>query len=204
MNSIVSLGRRRLVNGFLLHREVIPYRGFSIATAQTDEGQKIQQYFQSQFLGPDEASISEINSACFQRVSQDKVKKLLPEIQFKDNGSSGDNSSNYWMIRDSSKTLCHLLDHSRQFLSPSIETVERKAPSNALPPIDIPRFSNGKEWSVAQPRYYRYGKDLTKTTESSDSSALNSSIIESEFNENFPDKIVITGNRIHLESPDRH
>ena len=160
----------------------------------------------------------------FQEVSLTDIDKYLPEglshgveEVLNTNNNSNSNSKSYWMIRESSKLLCRLVDEVQSKLLPTsteptnnIEIVHRRN-------VHIPLLTDREEWSGSVLQVSRYGNPLvnaTKKTLQGESNYVHiskqgdcavdaclSRIYEEVAAENkkrgtsvgFPDKILLTG-----------
>lgn len=134
-------------------------------------------------------------------ISQDDITKFFPE------GMAGDAKAEFecsqrssWMIRDTSKLLCRLLDEFRPSTGKSISNKQ-----TVQTPINVPELTDRPEWDKAQIRVLRYGAELPRAAPYTEVGLRITdgpgSVVDTYMNQvkdgryPYPNKIMLTGAR---------
>jgi len=201
----------------------------SSSSSQQTEGvmlQKLhQEYFSTETSTPSSSSSSspslvsnvnlyDIRSGSYTKIAENEqeLKKYFPE------GLAGElqdemnfTKQKQWMIRDSTKLLCRLIEEVEPKLknstaSSSSSSSSGKKGSNAIglhSVITLDRLTNRSEWEASKLQISRYGKDIANNVTDSKSgdfvkskgehSFIDTVVKDLEKNGGIPDKIMLTG-----------
>lgn len=128
----------------------------------SEDGAMLKSFTTSHFSSEGIPSIYDLRSGAYQRLSQDELTKFLPE------GVAGETAAefaftkqNAWMIRDTTKVLCRLIEEvegrlTKPFSHPS--TGHQAQGLHSV--IDMPRLTRRPEWEHAQLDISCYGQKV--------------------------------------------
>lgn len=143
-----------------------PLGSIQIPTPQNDEP-KPGYDFKSHFHFKKKDAMSEYiaQEGGYVDLNEDELKILFPEGLAGDaNEEFEDTSRTAWMIRDSGKLLCRLLDeysamksNTPVFTKTSVQT-----------PVKVPQLTDRPEWAKSQIRVKRFGRDLSRVVPMND------------------------------------
>ncbi len=139
---------------------------YSTLTPSTDPknengGFSTSELFENVFLAKNIRNIQEARVGAFIDVDANELTKHFPEGLAGDLTDEFDFSANAsWMVRDSSKILCRILDEFVVGKGKSINDIE--FPKNMVSTVKLPGLTDRPEWPSAALSVRHFGKELTK------------------------------------------
>jgi len=151
------------------------------------DGFVIKQLHQSVFSSSDNENYLNVRSGSYVEVSPEILGKYIPE------GLSSDIKDefkfahkNMWMVRDSSKFVCKIIDHFGEKLKGGVK-IEKNV--SEITQCSVPaQFSNRPEWDNAQLACSIFGKEIGKEHKD-DVDKYFKSLKEKDI----PNKVMLTG-----------
>jgi hypothetical protein len=177
---------------------------------RNEEAIKIKGFHPTHFASSDASSLYDMRSGSYFKVTESDVKKYLPEDFCKSLKKEFDHTKQtMWMIRDSSKLVCRILDESEKKFKKS-EGSSQSANNTKVglhSVIELPRYTDRQEWESAKLKCSVYGEILNSSSGDSKQEkrqfevskgegSLVDSIVSKLKKNDMPDKILLSGKYI--------
>jgi hypothetical protein len=197
-----EVDRNESAQSFNVHDEIV----------RNEEAMKIKGFHPAHFASSDVSNLYNMRSGSYFKVTESDVKKYLPEGFCKSLKKEFDHTKqSMWMIRDTSKLVCRILDESEKKFKKS-EVSSQSANSTEVglhSVIELPRYTDRQEWESAKLKCLVYGEVLNSSSGDSKKEkrqfeiskgegSLVDSIVSKLKKNGIPDKILLSGKYISV------
>lgn len=193
-----EVDRNESAQSFNVHDEIV----------RNEEAMKIKGFHPAHFASSDVSNLYNMRSGSYFKVTESDVKKYLPEGFCKSLKKEFDHTKqSMWMIRDTSKLVCRILDESeKKFKKSEVSQSANSTEVGLHSVIELPRYTDRQEWESAKLKCLVYGEVLNSSSGDSKQEkrqfeiskgegSLVDSIVSKLKKNGIPDKILLSGKR---------